>query len=272
MAAISSNLNNALRNERSWIDVGSGLGKVLLGYAALIVGWLIAASFFYACYVPVMNHKPFKIEHMWYFYLGIAILKVTGLLSWGMILAGQWRCLMSSSERKGARWIIFFCMTCVVMGPVLHLLAWFGGLSTPIKWTGGPAAMVGVKLKFTMTGLYLMCASLITSGLYKVSFWYYLQTVASCMGARKAWLFVAAFMAVVLGMAGVTGWWAFGNLHHNLFAKLVPWIAVGWVAVSVYWVLMIVVVKFAVEQTMSLVHDPMREKPAARPQFELAGS
>ena len=52
---------------------------------------------------------------------------------------------------------------------------------------------------------------------------------------------------------------------------MAPWIAVGWVGVSVYWVVMIVVVKVAVEQTMAEVHNPMREK-VHRPQYELAGS
>src|SRR5204863_2302728 len=141
------------------------LGKVLLGYAALSAGWVVAAAFLYSCYLPILHGKTLRIEHVWYFYIGLAILKVSGLLAWGLILAGQWRCLMSSSERKGARWIIFFCMTCVVMGPVLHMVAWFGGLSTPIKWTGGPQAMQAVKLKFTLLGLYLMSASLITAAL-----------------------------------------------------------------------------------------------------------
>jgi hypothetical protein len=273
MSAISLYLNHSLRKEKSWNDVASGLGKVLLGYAVLILGWIIAAGFLYACYAPMLAHKPLKIEHVWYFYIGAAVLKVSGLFSWGLILAGQWRCLMSSSERKGARWIIFFCMTCVVMGPVLNMVAWFGGLSTPIKWTGGPQAMQAVKLKFTLLGLYLMSASLITAGLYKLSFWYYLQTCASCMDARKAWITVWLFVASVLGMLGATAWWYYVRLHPNQFVDLAPYIVAGWVGVAIYWVAMIVVVKMAIEQTMALVYDPMQgQKTTERPKFELAGS
>jgi hypothetical protein len=274
MSAISGYLNNSLRNEKAWNDVASGLGKVLLGYAVLILGWMIAAGFFYGCYAPMLANKPLKIEHVWYFYIGAAALKVSGLFSWGLILAGQWRCLMSSPERMGARWVIFFCMTCVVMGPVLHMVAWFGGLSTPIKWTGGPQAIQAVKLKFTLLGLYVMCASLITAGLYKLSFWYYLQTVARCMDATKAWIAVWLFFAAVLGMSGATAWWYFVRLHPNQFVDLAPWIVGGWVGVAVYWVVMIVIVKIAIEQTMSLVFDPMKGQQAIpRPnKYELAGS
>lgn len=270
MPAISSELNQSLRNEKAWIEVAGGLGKVLIGYGALVFGWLIAAAFFYACFAPLLNNKPMKLEHTWFFYIGVTTIILTGMLSWSMIIAGQWACLMNSPERRGARWIIFFCMTCVVMGPVLHKLAWFGGLSTPIRWAGGPQAFMGVKLKFTLLGLYLMCASLVTTGLYKLSFWYYLQTVTSCMGAKKAQFVVFFFFAVVLGMAAFTGWWAFGGLHPNKVSDLAKWVALGWVGVAFYWVFMIVVVKLAIEQTMAQVYNPMQE--TQRAQVQLAGS
>lgn len=271
MATISSELNAHLRKEQSWADVASGLGRVLFGYLALVIGWFAAAAFFYASFMPVIAGKTMKIEHMWYFYIGVATLKITGLASWGLILAGQWRCLMSSSERNGARWIMFFCMTCVVMGPVLHILAWLGGLSTPIRWTGGPQAMHAAKVKFTMLGLYLMSASLVTGGLYKLSFWYYLQTVAACMSAPKARAFVWGFLLLTLALAGITAWWLFGGLHENRFRQLALVVVGGWAFLSLYWVAMIVVVKVAIEQTMAEVFNPMKAA-AARPQYQLAGS
>jgi len=73
MSRISGHLNNSLRNEKSWNDVASGLGKVLMGYGALIVGWFMAAGFFYGCYAPLLAHKTLKIEHVWYFYIGAGI-------------------------------------------------------------------------------------------------------------------------------------------------------------------------------------------------------
>jgi len=270
MAAISGELNQSLRNEQAWVEVAGGLGKVLLGYGALVLGWMVASAFFYSCYAPILNGKAVKIEHVWFYYIGVAILVITNLSSWGLILAGQWKCLMNSPERRGARWIIFFCMTCVVMGPVLHMLAWFGGLSTPIRLGAGPQAIQGVKLKFTITGIYVMCASLITTGLYKVSFWYYLQTVASCMGATKARGVVFLFVAITLAMVGATYWVLFGGLHPNKVRDLAIWVAAGWVFVALYWVFMIVVVKVAIEQTMAEVYNPMRE--THRPQVQLAGS
>ncbi len=61
-----------------------------------------------------------------------------------------------------------------------------------------------------------------------------------------------------LALAGVTAWWFFGRLHVNKFSDLAPWIAAGWASVAVYWVVNIVVVEAAVDQTMALVYDPMK--------------
>jgi hypothetical protein len=69
-------------------------------------------------------------------------------------------------------------------------------------------------------------------------------------------------------MAGVTAWWFFGHLHVNKFSDLAPWIAAGWASVAVYWVVNIVVVKLAIDQTMALVYDPLKGRPTMpRPQF-----
>lgn len=271
MSSISGDLNQSLRNEKAWSEVAGGLGKVLFGYGALVFGWFVAAAFLYAAFAPALTGKQTKIEHVWYFYIGAAALKLSGLASWGLILAGQWRCLMNSPERNGARWVIFICMTCVAAGPVLHILGWLAGTSTPIRWMGGPQAIAGVKVRFTTMGLYLMSASLITSWLYKLTFWYYLQTVAGCMGAKKARFFVWMYFAVLFGAAGFTGWWLTGNLHANQLKDMFPYVIGSWVFVALYWVMQILVVKIAIDQTMSEVYDPMRAEGHRR-HYELARS
>ena len=129
-------------------------------------------------------------------------------------------------------------------------------------------------MKFNLMGVYLMSASLITSWLYKLTFWYYLQTVAGCMGAKKARIFVWMYFAVLFAAAGFTGWWLLGNLHPNLFHNLIPYVIASWVFVALYWVMQIVVVKIAIEQTMAAVFDPLRGKvhEPQQPQYELARS
>lgn len=264
---ISQDLNESLRVEKAWGEVASGLGRVLMGYAVLVFGLMVASALLYSSIQPLLANKTMKIEHMWFFYAGLAVAKLTGLAAWGLIIAGQWRCLMSSSERNGAKWVIFMCMTCVVMGPVLHMLAWFAGLSTPVRWYAGPQAFHGARIRFTQAGTYIMAASLISTFLYKASFWWYLQTVAACMGATKARVFVVMFLALTVAMTAGTIYWMFGGLHPNRVTDYAPFIAAGWVFLAFYWVVMIWVVKVAIDQTVALVYNPM-----GTPQMSMAGS
>ena len=266
---LSQELNDALRSESTWSDVSSGLGKILLGYFCYAFGVIVAGACVGAAIVPLVNNKPLKLEHMWMFYIGAGIMKVTGLFSWITIMGGKWRCLMNTAERYGAKWVIFFCITCVFMAPILSVVASFAGVATPIRWTGGPDAFR--KVKFTMTGLYLLGASGLSFSLCMLSFWYYLATVARCMGASRALWFIGLFI-VPLGVAsGLTGYWLFGNLHTNRFNDLVPFVGLSWLLVPIYWVAMIVVVKRSIDQTIGLIKNPL-EYSAEQREMQLAHS
>lgn len=260
---ISQQLNDSLQAEKSWGEVSSGLGKVLLGYGVAVFGSMVAAALFYTAVQPLLHTPPRRmtIEHKWFLYGGLAVSLISSLSAWGMIIAGQFRCLMSSSERNGAKWIIFMCMCCVVMSPVLQTLAWMFGTATPVRWHEGPLAVRGAR--FTLGGLYLMAASGITSFLYLATFWYYLQTVAMCMGALKARIFVFMYLVLTVAMACFTGYWMFGGLHPNRVTEYAPYVSLGWALLSVYWVVMIFVVKVSIDQTISAAYNPMRQPQVA---------
>jgi hypothetical protein len=178
---------------------------------------------------------------------------------------------MNSSERHGAKWVIFFCLTCVVMGPVLHTLAWFAGQTATIKWNMGLAGFD--KVKFNALGLGLLMASVISSGLYKLSFWYYLGAVARCMRAPSAGLVVGMYALVFGGSAAFTAYILFGGVP---FAKLPMYAAAAgaaWLACGIYWVAMIVVVKTAIDRTMGEVRSPLETERRMSPtSYQLAGS
>jgi len=267
MSAISKDLNATLRCEGSWSEVSSGLTKVLLGYLVFAFGLMLAGACISGSVLPLMNKKMLKVEHIWMFYIGGAVLKIATLTAWGMVISGQFRCLMSSTERHGARWVIFFCLTCVVMSPVLHWAAWIGGLASPIRWNLGPEGFQ--RVRFSMLGLYLLAASAISSGLYLLSFWYYLGTVARCLEAPRAGLMVGMFTLIVGPAIGGTAYLMFSNVDRQRFELVAAVTAAFWLAVPVYWFLMVVVVKRTIDQTLGLVKDPLR-RHASRRSHELA--
>jgi hypothetical protein len=45
------------------------------------------------------------------------------MTSYGMLITGQWLCLMHAPERCGAKWMMFSAMTCLVAAPVLNITA-----------------------------------------------------------------------------------------------------------------------------------------------------
>ena len=188
---------------------------------------------------------------------------------------------MSSSERKGARWIIFFCMTCVVMGPVLHMLAWMGGIvdAEQIGLEQHPQWRFTARpLRCTLMGFLFDDRQLsLRQGLYKLSFWYYLLTVCIVHGGwtgsrRSSGCFSPRFSRNEPGLHGVVAFSA--NLHQNQFNDLAPWVAVGFGR------------RFGLlggddrgREDRDRTDDVARSsrsrcasRPAARPQFELAGS
>lgn len=256
MSALSRDFSATLRSEGAWSEVSAGLTKILLGYLVFAFGVALAGACIGSSIVPLMQKKALKTEHLWMFYAGGGILKLAILISWGMVIKGQFTCLMSSTERNGARWIIFFCLTCVFMGPVLQWSAWIGGLATPIRWNLGPEGFQ--KVRFTMLGLYLLLASAISSGLYVLSFWYYLGTLTRCLEAPRAGMMVGLF-AVVFGpaLAG-TIYLAVGRVDARRLETLAPWVALCWALVPVYWVAMVVVVKRTIDQTLGLLKGSTR--------------
>lgn len=266
---MSREFNAILRSEGTWSEVSSGLGKILLGYTVFAFGLMLAGACVAGSIVPLMSGKALKVEHIWMFYAGGAILKLATLTSWGMVISGQFRCLMNSTERMGARWIIFFCLTCVVMGPVLQYAAWIGGLATPIRWNLGPVAFQ--KAKFSMLGLYLLLASAISSGLYFASFWFFLLTLTRCLRASRASWIVGLFTALLACAFAGSAYLFFGDLHENRLRALAPWLAAGWVGVVAYWVFMIIVVKAAIDRTVEQVQHPLNFDDNYS-QYELARS
>src|SRR5439155_18290017 len=104
----------------------------------------------------------------------------------------------------------------------------------------------------------------ISSGLYFLSFWFYLGTLTRCLEAPRAGLIVGLF-ALILGPAVAgTVYLAIGRLDARHLEMYAPWVACFWLAVPLYWIMMVVVVKRTIDQTLPMVKDPLRYYSAPR--------
>ena len=269
MREISTDFNAVLHGERTWDRVSAGLGRTMIGYAVGFLGLCIGLGLSATSIWQMMHGKTMKIEHIWMFYIGLAVLNLSWLFAWGLIVGGHFQCLMSSTERHGAKWIIFFCLTCVIMGPALYFLSWFAGMSTPMNWQLGLAG--AQKIRFNTLGLGMLVGSAIADGLYMLSFWYYLAVVAKCIRSQSAILMVGMY-ALVLGSAvAVTAFLIMNldNVKHD--PRLAIAAAGAWCVVGIYWFAMVGVVKVAIDRTMKMVGKPFdREAPRPRSRAQLA--
>src|SRR5262245_34815760 len=130
---LETELNERLRMETGWEDVGKGLSQILFGYLTLVLGIGIGVGLIVLS-VGNMGHQPGRppgrpsMASLWQLYIGLGVLSVVGLLSYLFILAGQFRCMLGAAERHGARWFMFACITCLLIGPGLNIASGIAGV------------------------------------------------------------------------------------------------------------------------------------------------
>jgi hypothetical protein len=120
----------ALRYELGWREVAEALGQILWGYAILAFSILVGVAGVAMLYLSFVTRRgvprgaapPSDISVLWVVLLGGAILVLLIILAYWKILVGKVRCAISSPERCGARWFIFSCALCIVIGPVLGIV------------------------------------------------------------------------------------------------------------------------------------------------------
>ncbi len=99
--------NERLRMELGWGDVAKGLMQVLMGYGVLIAGTVLGVGLIalaiYSNVVEELARKNAKPSNgsLWQLYLGLGILSITGIISYGIIVGGQFKCLLHAPERHG---------------------------------------------------------------------------------------------------------------------------------------------------------------------------
>jgi hypothetical protein len=138
-----------------------------------------------------------------------------------------------------------------------------------MKWDLGLAGVQ--KIRFNTLGLGLLVGSTIASGLYMLSFWYYLGVVAKCIRSRPAILMVGLNSLVLGSAAAATAYLMMHleNVKHDPLPVLAA--AAAWGVVGIYWFVMIGVVKFAIDGTMKMVSNPFdRETPRSRSRAQFA--
>jgi hypothetical protein len=261
---LSYELNERLRMETGWNDVASGLARVLFGYLLFIVGVLVGVglvvmSAFNSLFAETTTRTGLpSIGSLWLLYIGLGILSIIGTFGYLIIMGGQWRCLHGASERHGARWLMFFCLTCLFAGPALNIAAGIGG-----GMTRGPDLQRGARtfreVRFTARARYMQLAGAAASALYTVFFLLFLRAVACCHGSQAHVTLVNFFLVFVAVLLAVTGY--VGYLHFNNLIKEDSdprlYVLAGWGVCFLFYLFLIGSIRSCILQSIARVRSPL---------------
>jgi len=247
------------RFEYGWLDVQSGFAKILQGYAVLIGGLGFCAFLIVASVTQIAHLTPavkMPLGSLWLFYLGIGLSAVIAPVGYGLIAVGKWRCLMSAPERFHCRWLMFACMSCVLMGPALNLTSSFTGLQTAPELKGGPEGFK--KVEFTKLGGAMQIASGILALGSLVLFVLFLRGIARCFEDRERIQLNNLYLVVLTAIVAASVYAGFHvteiiNIKPDVLAVL----GVGWLLAFVGHVFLIMSMKTCIRNGLARMRAPL---------------
>jgi hypothetical protein len=266
-ALLDRQLNECLSVELGWPEVAKGLTKILVGYGIWIVGNLFGMALVLMPLFEVgfrMEAVSLKIGQLWMFYAGIGILSVVGILSFGVIMGGKWKCMINASERNTCRWLLFLCLASLAMAAALSVLSSLAGVKVQPEFSRG---VVGLKqMRFTTAGIIFNLASASLSVAYTCLFALFLRAVAKCMDSRWHVRMVDLFLSFFVPLTLASGFVVFRLFAGDQHAmKLLLMLGVGWVACFIFWLVMIALVRSCILKTVQRVREPMAYSNPGKP-------
>jgi len=232
-----------LRFELGWTEVRSGLGLVLRGYILLMLCTviLVVTAVVLIGMGPRERAKiPWQVRDVGFF-LGLGLFGLLCIYCYGCVLVGHWRCLMNAPERRGARWLIFGCLTCTLAGPALGVAANLTGVENKVKLERG---LDGVKeIKMSKEGAIMQLGSAGVQTLGSVLFVLFLRAVANCFGDR--WRVVVLDMYLALWIILTVGSFYLGFRTRDIedLLKYAPLLGLAFVVTYIAYVTVIIIVR-----------------------------
>lgn len=227
--------------ELTWPDVASGLGRILMGHLVSIFGPLLGMALIFGAVLQGDAVKKFEkapAEHLIALILGMLIMGGSSLAGYIMILSGYFRCLLNAPDRHGARWLMFACMTCMVIGPVLGFVSGSINNREQMKMLSKQKEItreVALQLLNSPMG-YMQVASTVVSLASIVTFVLFLRAIARCFEDEdRAQYAVGYLMFLGLGLSFIVFFGLYGIGDLSLF-KVIGGLAL-WAVLCFVWFL-----------------------------------
>lgn len=221
---------NALQfnSETGWRAVSRGLRLVVLGYVVLIGGTALGLALLRLGLAdgPLVRNAAGEDRGL-LLLLALGALGLTALCSYGLVLVGQWRCLMYSPQAQHAKELMYVCFTCVLLASLLNGFgAYLDDGRTYAALRAGPDELDRLDLWGAGNLLQLGSAALGLFGAWVFSG--FLRAVAGCLQDRaQARRVDVSLLLMGLLLGGSVG--ALFLVQRLSFrAQSVPWLVGGW--------------------------------------------
>jgi hypothetical protein len=254
-----------IKLEPGWQETSRGLALVAWGYAVLVGGSALGAALVWLALDGgglLGRFGAARKDQDGLLLLGVGAVALTAALSYALVLAGQWRCLLYAPERQSAKEVMYLCINAVLVASVLNVLgAWVDGGRTYAALQGGwdevarlDCGGAGVLLEAVSAGLGLF-ASLLFS--------LFLRSVASCFADRARVLSVDVNLGLVGLLLGGSAGAALYAPPRALHAGLLAWLAGGWLLCFAWHLALVRSLRRSVDAAL-LSAAPARVLPAPR--------
>lgn len=252
-----------LQMEHGWRTVASGLAKILIGHLIWIIGVGAALTGIIVGFMMFLeeggdNADTAALKPSMIIFYGVIFLWLCSIISFFTILSGKWRCAINAPERGGAKWLVFACMLCILLGPTISILTGLtsdDGLSKQVQVDrdgvahlelGSPATImqiVGIVLGLAGTFFFVM----------------FLRAVAGCFenfGLQKLTEIYLVAAAILIGL----------TLQLLIFVKeirlasmLLLFVGLGWLLLGLWYLFLIFATRTTIMHGIANLRSPLEQ-------------
>jgi hypothetical protein len=189
--------------------------------------------------------------------LGTGLIALSSLFSYGFILAGKWRCLMNAPERHAAKWLIFSCMLCLVIGPALNILTSMGGEGAQNYKQIRKIQEGTADLKFNSVGGILQLLGTVLSIVSALVFVLFLRAIACCFSSRILLAIIYLYLLYSALLLGITGQLFFASPKSLTRPDVALALGVGWLLSGLGYLFVVFVTRICIARGTALIRSPL---------------
>ncbi|HZY89806.1 MAG TPA: hypothetical protein VFE78_33600 [Gemmataceae bacterium] len=216
--------------EAGWQAVSRGLRLIITGYVVLLggtaLGWFLI-RWGLADGPLVRLSSAAAQDRDLLLLMAVLTLGMTAVFSYGMVLVGQWHCLMYSPQAQHAKELMYVCFNCLLMASLLNALGAYldGGQAYAALREGADGLD---RLDLWSAGNLLQLASAVLGLLAALVFSGYLRTVVGCFrdSAKVRRVDLSLWLMGLLLGGSVGALFCVQRLSFR--AQSLPWLVGGW--------------------------------------------